>query len=203
MRMRTLKIEFHSEWRSGTGRGKGLYVDAETRRDRFGLPMVPGKQLKGLIRHALVTGAEWGHWPKEYAVTLCGQGADEKTMNRFETKAGKLSISSAQMTEEWINYFKSSLEGSESDRAEALKLIDQLYRVKRQTKMTDRGLVQSKSLRSVEVCVPLTLVAELSGALTPEEEDALVKSLKMIRAVGGMTTRGLGRATLSLQGDKR
>lgn len=198
--MRTLKIEFHSEWRSGTGRGKGLYVDAEARRDHFGLPMVPGKQLKGLIRHALETGAAWGHWSTEIVTSLCGQGVDDEHISRFETSSGKLSVSSARMTSDWTEYFESTLQGDEADRVEALKIIGQLFRIKRQTKITDRGLAQSKSLRSVEVCVPMTLVAELSGELSAEEEEALSKSLKLIKSLGGMTTRGLGRVTVSLQG---
>ena len=198
--MRTLKIELHSEWRSGTGRGKGVYVDAESRRDRLGLPMIPGKQLKGLIRHALITGADWGHWDEGLVEQLCGSPPGASTANRFDTSPGRLSISSARMSREWLEYFRVLNQGGEEGRAEAIKSAQHFFRVKRQTKIDDKGLVQNKSLRSVEVCVPMTLYAQVDGELSDEELRTLSKALKLIKSVGGMTTRGLGRATLTLGG---
>ena len=196
--MRDLIIDIHSEWRSGTGRGEGLHVDAETRRDELGLPMLPGRQLKGLIRHALETGAAWGHWPAELADILCGQSADDQRLSRFDTTPSLISVSSARMSEEWLNYFSELKLAGERGRETAVKSSRHLYRVKRQTALNARGVAQDHSLRSVEVCVPMALYARISGELSEEQERHLRRALKLIRHVGGMTTRGLGQATLKL-----
>ena len=193
-----IKIELHSEWRSGTGRGRGLHVDAEALRDPLGLPMLPGRQLKGLIRHALETGAAWGHWGHDVVDRLCGVSASE-AQSRFNTQEGTISFSSARMECPWLEYVKALQEGSDDDRAEAQAVTAQLFFVKRQTALDDRGLAKNHSLRSVEVCAPMTLYARVYGELSAEDEAHLKRALKMIRAVGGHTTRGLGRATLTLE----
>lgn len=197
--MNLIKIEIHSEWRSGTGRGKGLYLDAETLRDALGLPMLPGRQIKGLVRHALESGAEWaGDWNHDLVQKLCGINSQSEEKSRFETEAGKLSFSSARMGQEWLNYFTALKDQDDQSQADAQKLIEALYKVRRQTAMDDQGLVKDHSLRSIEVCVPMTLYATVQGDLNEEETQALSTALKLIRSVGGMTTRGLGRASLSL-----
>ena len=197
--MHLIKIEIHSEWRSGTGRGKGLYVDAETLRDNLGLPMLPGRQIKGLVRHALESGAEWaGQWDLNLVHTLCGVNSHQEQSSRFDTQAGKLSFTSARMGQEWLDYFTALQSQNEQAKADAQKLVDALFKVRRQTAMDKNGLVVDHSLRSIEVCVPMTLYATVQGELSEEESQALSQALKLIRSVGGMTTRGLGRASLSL-----
>jgi CRISPR/Cas system CSM-associated protein Csm3 (group 7 of RAMP superfamily) len=193
--IKTLKIDLLSEWRSGTGRGRGLYLDAEARKDQLGLPMIPGKQLKGLVRHALETGAAWGHWDSNLVERLCGASSEAAEDSRFDTDQGCLSISSARMSHEWQRYFSDL---RERDLELSLKSSARLFVTRRQTAMNSHGLVQEKTLRTVEVCVPMTLYARIQGDLTSDELKVLERALSLIRAVGAHTTRGLGRAKLSL-----
>jgi hypothetical protein len=99
------------------------------------------------------------------------------------------------MSDEWLTYFQ---ELKQVDLELSIKSAAQLFVVRRQTAMNAHGLVQDKTLRSIELCVPMTLYARLTGELTADELTSLDRALKLIRAVGGQTTRGLGRAQLSL-----
>ena len=47
------KIEFHTDWHCGVGLAAGAGVDALTVKDKNGLPFVPGKTIKGLVREAV------------------------------------------------------------------------------------------------------------------------------------------------------
>jgi CRISPR/Cas system CMR subunit Cmr4 (Cas7 group RAMP superfamily) len=48
-----LKIEIRSYWHPGTGRGQGSHLDATTHRNARGLPSLPGRTVKGLVRDAV------------------------------------------------------------------------------------------------------------------------------------------------------
>ena len=47
------KIEFFSYWHCGSGQTAGADVDELVVRDVSGLPFVPGRTLKGLLREAV------------------------------------------------------------------------------------------------------------------------------------------------------
>ena len=46
------KIEFFSNWHCGSGLAAGADVDALVIKDKDGLPYVPGRTIKGLLRDA-------------------------------------------------------------------------------------------------------------------------------------------------------
>ena len=54
MNTKTIKyvIEFYSDWHCGSGLASGAEADAVVIKDKHGLPYVPGKTLKGLVREA-------------------------------------------------------------------------------------------------------------------------------------------------------
>ncbi|MGB1217231.1 MAG: RAMP superfamily CRISPR-associated protein, partial [Saprospiraceae bacterium] len=45
-------IEFHSYWHVGSGLFGGTEADNLVNKDKVGLPYIPGKTLKGLLRQA-------------------------------------------------------------------------------------------------------------------------------------------------------
>ena len=49
----TLKIQFFSPWHCGSGLSAGADTDALVIKNPQGLPFVPGKTIKGLVREAL------------------------------------------------------------------------------------------------------------------------------------------------------
>lgn len=49
----TIKIEFFSPWHCGSGLSAGADADSLVIKDTKGLPYIPGKTIKGLIREAV------------------------------------------------------------------------------------------------------------------------------------------------------
>ena len=145
-----LKIEFQHYWHPGTGSGRGSDVDAISRRDQHGLPMLPGKTLKGLLRDALI---RW--YDENLATTLLGTAPDAT-----EQGAGLLRISNATLEDDIVYYLTQNPD-----------LISGLYRNIYATAIKpEDGTALDKSLRGMEVIVPLTLYAdidEISQAKSP------------------------------------
>lgn len=46
-------IEFFSQWHCGSGLSAGADIDLLVIKDKEGMPFIPGKTLKGLIREAV------------------------------------------------------------------------------------------------------------------------------------------------------
>ena len=191
----TLKIEIRSDWHPGTGRGSGFHLDAVTYEGPDGLPRLPGRTLKGLLRDALYRAEAWG-WPDVPAGStkaLFGARTDQDR----ETTAGLLRVADATLPTEVAAYLTTE---------EGKALIPGLYRDRFSTAIDPKtGVAAGRSLRGMRVVVPLTLfapVAEIPGvAPVPDWRKRLGAALPLIDAVGAKRTRGLGRAVLTWKED--
>ena len=169
-------IIFYSFWRIGTGMGGGS-KDSVLMKDDNGLPIIPGKTLKGLIRDAYY---ECGLTNGEI---LFGP---ELNNNDSEIDAGKLYFGTAHLPEAEINYLKSNPE-----------LIKGLYRNITTTRLdNDKQNIDTALVKS-EVCIPLTLEAEITpvndNKISEKDKDELKKAFKMLKLMGEKRYRGLGR----------
>lgn len=189
-----LKIDIQSYWHPGTGSGRGSDVDAVTHRDRDGLPLLPGKTLKGILRDAV---SRWEQFTKtnnapSLAEQLFGAGADAD-----EKWSGSVRVSDAVLADD-IRYYL----------LEDKNLVTGLYRSIHATAIEhDTGTAVNKSLRGIEVVVPLTLYATLDEAPNAPHkvtnwQKTIEQSLGLIQAIGAHRTRGLGRAVVTLEAKK-
>lgn len=205
---RFLSIELHTYWHAGTGRGEGPGADALVARTPGGLPFLPGRTVKGLVRAALeqavdlnragATDADVIRWfgndPARH-VEEVGERVDALEEARYRTKPGSLSFSNAQVgptdeVEAWEAW--AAIPGNEPTR-------DLLFRDLAATKVDARGMAQDRTLRVTEVTVPLRLTCVLDG---PEGEiwpGAIAAALPLIRGLGTGRTRGMGRATFRME----
>ncbi len=193
----TLHIRLQSYWHSGTGHGLGAAVDAATHRDRDGLPTLPGRHIKGLLRDALEQAMEWrwdGHADGVLLRSLFGHRTESARAEQVPT-SGVLRVSDARLPNvlcAWLG------QGDRHAQRNAL------FRVLQSTAMNDNtGSAQDGSLRGIEVVVPLdlqALIEPLPSVMPPADwADRLREVLPLIPAVGGHRTRGLGRALLTLE----
>jgi hypothetical protein len=192
-----LQIRVRSYWHSGTGRGLGAAVDAAAYRDADNLPALPGRHIKGLLRHALEQAQflGWeGHADGILVRRLFGQRTEQASSGQIPTP-GLLRVSDARLPAElcaWLTVDKHS-----AQRAA-------LFRVLQSTAVDETtGSARDSSLRGIEVVVPLDLQASVElipGAVPPPGWHELLREvLPLIPAVGGHRTRGLGRAQLTLE----
>ncbi|QTR44835.1 hypothetical protein J9253_12485 [Thiothrix litoralis] len=190
-----LKIDIQSYWHPGTGRGQGSDVDALTHRDAHGLPILPGRTIKGILRDAVTRWEQFTQSSSQptLAEQLFGAGTDAE-----EKWLGSVRVSDAVLADD-IRYYL----------LKDKNLLTGLYRSIHATAIKhETGTAVDQSLRGMEVIVPLTLYATLDEVPNAPHKvanwhKAIEQTLGLIQAVGAHRTRGLGRAVVTLvEGNK-
>ena len=183
-----LTLTLSSFWRCGTGEPRGLLDDQCCRDSRLGLPIVPGRQLKGLLKDALDQADDFGWFstvpdkPESVAKYLFGLDGEE----------GKLRVDNARLSDAEYQYFAANQ-----------KQINRLFRqssaiaISHELQVTEQG-----ALRTVEMAVPMTLQA-LVRPVNAEKlnglnwQSLITESLPLIRSLGADRARGLGRVQIT------
>ena len=185
--MTTVKynIIFHSPWHCGSGLSAGADLDALVIKDKDGLPYIPGKTLKGLIREAV----------EDYVSLL---GIDEKD-DLIEAAFGRKNVADSKDVSLGNAFFTNAVLSS-SEKSEILKyqLHQHLYLTKASTRIDDDGIAEDHTLRRIEMVVPCTLCGEIID-LDDKLRDTVVKSLGLIKRLGVNRNRDLGRCTFVVQ----
>lgn len=192
-----LQIELLSEWHVGTGTGAGPGVDLAVHRDPQGLPCLPGRAARGLIRDAWRERAELCGDPAFAAlgVSLFGDHTHERPGE--DCARGCLDVRDAVLASAVAAWL---IAGGPAR-------IGRLFRVRKSTAMDPiSGTAKPKSLRSMEVAVPVTLFAPLRvlTALAPEGlakdwPGQIAEVCTLIRGLGLRRSRGLGRCRFKIK----
>lgn len=173
------QIEFFSNWHCGSGLAAGADVDALVIKDRQGLPYVPGRTLKGLLREA----AENLFPDEDNLSRLFGISGD---MDGHQT--GCLFFSNASLPEDESRYI------------EATNLSSYLFQTFASTAIDEKtGLADEHSLRKIETVIPCTLKGEIRNV--PDGNENLLKdAMAFIKRMGTGRNRGYGRCNISIIG---
>lgn len=191
-----LCFDIRSYWHAGTGRGGGALLDAKAHRDAQGLPCLPGRTVKGLVRDAMHRTESWGQVPCGMTETLFGSIGIEAGQTRMETSPGALGFSDARLPDEVAVWLADQQEPTYREvffRPLYATAIDPAT-----------GTAKPKSLRGLEVTLPLTLESQVL-ILRPDRLSrldwvaALRRSLSLVLAVGAHRSRGLGRSCVTLE----
>ncbi len=179
-------IEILSYWHAGTGLGLGVLADAITLKDENRLPYLPGKTLKGLFREAFQILEDSGNIPSETTVKYFGEATspDSEIIN---AESGCCFFTNANISKDLKNYL-----------LERTNERDCLYETISSTKLNDKGMAEDKSLKTIEVCMPVTL----SGIIETKEStnfDYFKKAAGLIRNLGSHRHRGLGRCKITVK----
>ena len=188
----TLVIDIHSWWQPGTGRGSGAHLDALAHVDADGIPELPGRTLKGLLRDAMQQAERWGWIDAGRHELFFGKPADKDGNG---SAPGVLRLASARLPDAERRWLA-------TEEGEAAR--QQLFTELASTAIDEKtGSAKDASLRAIQVVLPLTLYARieaLPGQSLPEDWiHSIEQCLPLIRAVGSGRSRGLGRATLRLE----
>jgi len=204
-----LKLRFHGPWQAGSGFGDGAVADAIVLKDHLGLPTVPGRTLKGLVREAMLTAAEAGSLPSErVALWLGGPGSGppvpdgeddpdrQNEAGRFGSQPGRLWFGSAALPESWSRW----VESQSRLRPGVPPEVAALYVLQASTAINGDGVAAEHSLRVTETCVPMELRAKVLGPADDKTWQADLRvCLPLIRALGSRRNRGFGRVRLTLE----
>lgn len=186
----TLQFDIQSYWHIGSGEEGGAYADALALKDNQGLPYLPGRSIKGLLREAMTLACHNG-WFGDNSESethpvikhLFGsEGNDQFTQ-------GKISVGSATFSLEEKQYF-----------ANTPTAIKHLYQVQHSTAIDhDSGVAKSTSLRSMEVVIPMTLSVNVMIDGDEMDSKRIIDILPLITHLGAKRHRGLGQVIVTTQ----
>lgn len=186
-------LEFVSYWQPGSGLGMEAAADSAVVRDEVGLPFLPGRTLKGLLRDACeLAGVEPKRLVDWFGSAIPDVDQDKHPepgleRARYTTKPGALRFESARLPPAWIEWARTHA-GPEAEEVRAA-----LFRFIASTSIDARGVAKDETLRVMEVVVPMTLTAEVTGPDSDEWIEDLKKGAPLLRAIGSRRHRGYGR----------
>lgn len=187
------KVEFFDQWHTGSGLSAGADVDALVIKDKDDLPFIPGKTIKGLLRHALEEIIEFKgimdekkeEIAKNFGLLKKIEPTNEEEEEVFESERGEMFCTNATLSNEISQTIKKD------------NLQPYLYRSVASTSIDNAGVAKKHSLRRIETTVPVTLYGEIFGVSANLEKD-IEDALSYIKRVGVNRNRGLGRCKFSI-----
>ncbi len=176
--MSTIKyeIEFFSNWHCGSGLAAGADVDALAIKDMNGIPYVPGRTLKGLLREAATILSD----DKNTIGTVFGVSGDEdghKTGCAF--------------------FGNATLPSAEYQYIAELGLAPHLYQTFASTSIDENGIAKDNTLRKIETVVPCKLEGEILN-IPDGAENILEEAMHFIKRMGTGRNRGYGRCKVAI-----
>lgn len=178
-----IKIEFFTYWHCGAGSSGGSRVDALVAKDKEGLPYIPGKTLKGHIREMAESLDDCTF------VNICFGGSADENEACYDEKYKEVEAEC---------YFSSAVVEEKIDS----DLKSYLYRTISSTKIDEKGIADTGTLREIEVVVPLTLYATIEFREEAKKyEQKMEQALEQVKRMGLNRTRGLGRCSISVVGE--
>jgi hypothetical protein len=180
----TIKIKFLDWWQAGTGKSGESDADMIAHRDQWGCPALPGSQLKGILRESARDRAIWGvHDITKYF----GEETNKGTPGLAQS-GGLAFPENATLTSGEQGWFHANpgARGALFSMLHATA-IDEVT-----------GTAKDRSLRLIEVAVPMTLTAEIVWVGKEEPPKDWTTTLDILCALtpafGKQTHDGLGRA---------
>jgi CRISPR-associated protein Csx10 len=204
-----LRIELLTPLGAGSGVGRAGSVDREVPLDRYGIPHLPGKRLKGLWRDALSTLLAALEADPAWAPVLFGEIGDGVPAPVHVRTA---TLPQADPLTPWLQWVKSEQErlssnvGEGNDEESHLtndEVVALFTEIRRQTRIGRNGAPVEDTLRSVRL-IPrgyeFSAEIEASG-LDPAAEQLLAASAAAIQSMGTSRSRGVGQVDCSLWKD--
>jgi CRISPR/Cas system CSM-associated protein Csm3 (group 7 of RAMP superfamily) len=186
----TYNINMLGYWHCGSGLSAGAEADSGVIKDADGLPFVPGKTIKGLLREAAME------------MLNCHAIDDNLMKSVFGYTASKESEHSQKKETRTYpgNAHFSNAEIPDPERKEVKgTLAPYLYDIIASTSIDrDTGTAMSQTLRSIEVAVPVVLTGQIE-CTTKAEQELLKDCMKWVKALGAHRNRGLGRCKFMIK----
>jgi len=192
----TLTLILLSDATFGRGDGVAGLVDAEVRQDRYGMPYIHGRTLKGLLAEecasilfALDERASRWHGAAQRLWGRPGSSIEDKAIMRVGNATLPSDLRAAITAD------------VESGKYAPIDVLESLTAIRRQTAMDETGKPARGSLRATRVVLrQTTLEASLWFVERPSQDDlALLAGCVMaLRRVGTGRNRGRGRVKARL-----
>ena len=156
-------------------------------KNEHGLPLIPGRTLKGLLRDAATNlkDLDSSVVSQEFIDTVFG--IEENTDKKH--RQGRCFFSNATLSK----YLTTHLSSNDGEEKKGL-----LFTSMASTAIDSNGIAKDQTLRQMEVTIPLTLYATIESF--PEDQKMIEQlnfCFQWIKKMGTNRTRGLGRCEFS------
>ena len=180
----TYNIKMLGYWHCGSGLSAGAEADSSVIKDADGLPFVPGKTIKGLLREAAMEMLNCHAIDENLMKAVFGYTSSKESeyAQKKETRTypGNARFSNAELA------------GPERDELKGT-LAPYLYDIIASTSIDPTtGTAETQTLRSIEVAVPVVLTGQIECA-DDAAKGLLMDCMKWVRSLGAHRNRGLGR----------
>ncbi len=184
--MARIVLTLQSDLCAASGAGYGSIIDTDVCYDEVGIPFIPSRRLKGVLREA----AEWIGVEDEVVSEIFGEGGE--CVGDGECAGGSLRIENATMSE--YDSIQRELRGLPKE-----KVMD-LFTYTRAATAIDRekGSAKKKSLRFMRVVKQYSpkdgekLKFYAKCEVDPRYEGELTRICKAVRSIGYRHNRGFG-----------
>lgn len=173
------EIKFFDYWHLSSGLSAGAKLDSTVVKNSDGLPYIPGKTIKGLVRDMALEEFDCDFIDRCFGTTTDKKDKCYKKDKKQEQ--GRYYFPNAAIPEDVAEQIKTN------------NLQDNLYDTITSTKIAQNGIAEDKSLREIEVVIPISLHGTITGNFNEKDKKKMIQSLKMIKRMGLNRNRGLGR----------
>lgn len=193
MKILQLTIELKSDMCCGTGTGDGVQFDTVSAYNDYGLPYIPAKRLKGLLREQVEFLIACVPENKNFVEILFGKGE----------QAGALIVNNAEIKN--VRNLKEDLDKLFKSQPSLYNpsAVAEYYTVARHATAMKNGVAKPNSLRTIGA-VPNGTEFEAELYLADDSCEEGLKFLqdcaKLLRHIGLNRTRGYGEVVCSLKG---
>ena len=196
-----LQITLQSPLTSASGEGRVGLVDRDIAYDDLGLPILPGRRLKGLWREAYrdVTDA-WTLCQQQPtpAAKIFGESGQKSGEGEASLYVGNAELEEVSLLKPWLEY----LQHQKIRKILSDDVVQHFSTVRTQTAMNRRtGVAQENTLRLTRTLQPeLVFRAPVQFTRHPDKEllNALAIGAAALQHMGTARTRGLGKVRCCL-----
>ncbi|MEM0992520.1 MAG: RAMP superfamily CRISPR-associated protein [Bacteroidota bacterium] len=181
------KIEFFSYWHTSSGLAAGTASNLTVLKDEDNCPIIKGRTLKGMLRDAadnLIQLSNGEVVSEDFINEVFGVGEEEASSKSDYAAASSCFFTDALLSEAVVQHAKKN------------RLQRHFYTTLHSTAIAENGIAKQHSLRSLEVCVPLTLYAQIREFPAAYEAE-MECCFQWVKRMGLNRHRGLGRCQFS------
>ncbi len=186
MKKLKLIITLESDTLPASGEGYGDIIDNDAVFDENGIPFIPAKRIKGLLRDSLKELEETaaGIIPKHIDLIFGIKGSDKPAPVHFSN----LFPAGYEKIKDWAEYYiKNNFISPEDIRS-------QYSNIRTQTKLSEKGTAEEHSLRTIRVLDKgLVFEGEILAECGEAEEKLLALAAANLKMLGTKRNRGYGR----------
>ena len=190
-----LAVQLKSYTLCGSGEGRGL-IDSDIVFDRHGIPFIPGRRVKGLLRESALEVLEMlGIGDRSLLEHLFGGGG----FAPGAITVGNLHPEGRDEIAEGIERLRQESEGDRLLTPAAI--TDHYTTIRQQTRINDHGIAADTSLRTIRTINPDTLFCCRIDVSEDEGQVALLSLAALnLRRIGSSRNRGYGEVLCKLEG---